>query len=198
MQQRTIDTRREIISAATEEFAHYGFDGASTRNIASRAGVKHTLVTYHFVSKEGLWQAAVSHLFEQYRQSHNQSLEEHEIENDTERLRMSHAHFIRFAAVTPNLQLIMNHVGSQPTLQLKWLKENILKDLFDERVRLIKNAQNEGRFIQGDPFHPEYRTEQSSIKLEVLWRSLVGRIDKESPVQSCFGVHTICRNNFNN
>ena len=39
------------------------FDGASTREIAARAGVPQPLLAYHFRSKEDLWQAAVDSPF---------------------------------------------------------------------------------------------------------------------------------------
>ncbi|WP_374574426.1 TetR/AcrR family transcriptional regulator [Phenylobacterium sp.] len=50
--------------AALEEFSGKGFDGASTREIAARAGVHHALIKYHFKSKDQLWRAATAYLFE--------------------------------------------------------------------------------------------------------------------------------------
>lgn len=57
-------TRASILQAALEEFAERGFDGASTRDIAAKAGVHHALIKYHFNSKDELWRAAVTFLFE--------------------------------------------------------------------------------------------------------------------------------------
>lgn len=57
-------TRASILQAALEEFAERGFDGASTRDIAAKAGVHHALIKYHFNSKDELWRSAVTFLFE--------------------------------------------------------------------------------------------------------------------------------------
>lgn len=56
-------TRHEIVTAAVQVFADHGFEGASTRLIASRAEVTQGLVTYHFPSKDELWRAAADRVF---------------------------------------------------------------------------------------------------------------------------------------
>ena len=53
------ETRREIVDAALEVFADVGFEGASLREIAARAGTTHGLVRHHFGSKDGVWHAVV-------------------------------------------------------------------------------------------------------------------------------------------
>lgn len=50
-------TRTAILDAAETEFAECGFDGASMRAIARRAGVHQPLIHYHFDSKERLFEA---------------------------------------------------------------------------------------------------------------------------------------------
>src|SRR4051795_9741054 len=57
-------TRQAILRAALDLFAERGFDGASTRLIAERAGVGQPLLNYHFAGKQELWRAAVDDLFE--------------------------------------------------------------------------------------------------------------------------------------
>lgn len=49
------DARGRIIDAARELFLAQGFAATSVREIARRAGVHHTLVKYHFGSKEHLF-----------------------------------------------------------------------------------------------------------------------------------------------
>ncbi len=58
-----METRDRILQAALEAFAERGFDGASTREIAARAGVHHALIKYHYENKDSLWRAAVIFLF---------------------------------------------------------------------------------------------------------------------------------------
>src|SRR5271166_100810 len=57
-------TRDRILSAALDLFSELSFDGATTREIAARAGVTQPLLNYHFSSKDELWRAATDRLFE--------------------------------------------------------------------------------------------------------------------------------------
>ncbi len=52
--------RIAILDAAEELFAQFGFDGAPVREIAKRANVALSLVTYHFPSKEQLIEEVVT------------------------------------------------------------------------------------------------------------------------------------------
>jgi AcrR family transcriptional regulator len=51
------ETRRKIIEAAISLFGQLGFEGASTRDIAARAGVNAPALQYYFENKEGLYRA---------------------------------------------------------------------------------------------------------------------------------------------
>src|ERR1043165_2652281 len=56
-------TRQRILAAALDLFSELSFDGATTREIAARAGVTQPLLNYHFSSKDELWRAAVDGIF---------------------------------------------------------------------------------------------------------------------------------------
>lgn len=62
-QARSRATRTALLDAALHEFAAHGFEAASTRAIAARAGTHQPQINYHFDSKQDLWLAAVEHLF---------------------------------------------------------------------------------------------------------------------------------------
>lgn len=64
-QQRGEETRVRILEAALELFAASGFEGASTRTLAERAGVNLPAIQYYFGSKEGLYRAVVQQISEQ-------------------------------------------------------------------------------------------------------------------------------------
>lgn len=51
--------RAALLQAALSHFAERGFEGASTRAIAERAGVPQGLVRHHFGSKDGLFREVV-------------------------------------------------------------------------------------------------------------------------------------------
>lgn len=52
------ETRDAILNVAEGMFAERGFHGVSVREIADRAGVRQSLIHYHFVNKETLYGAA--------------------------------------------------------------------------------------------------------------------------------------------
>jgi len=64
-QTRGEDTRRRILDSAIELFASEGYEGASTRLLAERAGVNLPAIQYYFGSKEGLYRAAVARISEE-------------------------------------------------------------------------------------------------------------------------------------
>ena len=57
------ETRREILEAAEESFAASGFAGATTRQVATRAGVNVATLHYHFGNKERLYRAVLEAAF---------------------------------------------------------------------------------------------------------------------------------------
>jgi AcrR family transcriptional regulator len=55
-QKLNISTRQAILDAAVSEFWEHGYRGASVRKICTRAGASSNAITYHFGSKEKLYQ----------------------------------------------------------------------------------------------------------------------------------------------
>ncbi|GAB3250519.1 TetR/AcrR family transcriptional regulator [Kineosporia babensis] len=53
--------RRQILEAATAVFADVGFNGASLREIAARAGISHPGLLHHFPTKPALLEAVLKH-----------------------------------------------------------------------------------------------------------------------------------------
>src|SRR5512140_750904 len=53
------ETRRGVLRAAEESFATAGFVGATTRQVAARAGVNVATLHYHFGNKEKLYRAVL-------------------------------------------------------------------------------------------------------------------------------------------
>ena len=56
-------TKARILAAAEEAFAARGFEGASTREIAARAGVNISSLHYHWESKETLYFAVFENIY---------------------------------------------------------------------------------------------------------------------------------------
>lgn len=58
-------TKARILEAAEEVFASEGFEGASTREIAAKAGVNISSLHYHWKSKETLYYAVFQSIYNQ-------------------------------------------------------------------------------------------------------------------------------------
>jgi AcrR family transcriptional regulator len=59
MNQEQTTTRQRILEVARTLFAREGFDGTSIRDVTGRAGVNLGAVTYHFGSKQALYEATI-------------------------------------------------------------------------------------------------------------------------------------------
>ncbi len=59
------ETRGRIVLTALKLFGEHGFEGASTRDIASAAGVNAPALQYYFDGKEGVYLACVEHIVDQ-------------------------------------------------------------------------------------------------------------------------------------
>jgi AcrR family transcriptional regulator len=140
-----------ILSAALAAFAERGFDGATTREIAAAAGVPQGLVTYHYASKQALWEAAVDWLFGQVALELASAADALRDLDPVTRLRAAMKRFVRFAARHPELQRFMTHEGSHDGPRLRWLVQRHVRPLFDQSIAVIREA------LPGvDPVHFHY------------------------------------------
>lgn len=155
-QRRSIDTRKRIIDAALTEFSERGFDGASTRAVADAAGIRHTLVNYHFDSKEGLYRAVMTTVLDDYLGVFRERLQGLRGVDDVIRLRLLQEEFICFVANNPRFNQIMAFEARQSSDRLNWLVVDLIKPIFAAITPLIESAQKSGHYVEGDPYHLQY------------------------------------------
>jgi AcrR family transcriptional regulator len=118
----------DLLEAATIEFASHGFDGASTRRIAERARAHQPQINYHLGSKELLWRATVTRLFDIL------DLEGSALAGSTMDIQVfSNAvrRFMQFSAEKPELNRIVNLEATSPSARLDWLVSTYLSPLFE-------------------------------------------------------------------
>ena len=58
-----LGARTRLLDAAAEIFGTYNLEGATTRQLAERAGVNQAAIPYYFGGKEGLYLATIEHFF---------------------------------------------------------------------------------------------------------------------------------------
>jgi AcrR family transcriptional regulator len=125
------ETRDRIIEAATDCFSGLGFRGASTREIARRAGTNQGLITYHFKSKDELWKAAADRVFQQLRKSLEASAAAVKSEDPKEQNRELIREFVRFSAAHPELFRMMVEEGKSDDPRMHWLVDTHLRHLYE-------------------------------------------------------------------
>ncbi len=129
-----------ILAAALAAFAQRGFDGATTREIAADAGVPQGLVAYHFESKQALWEAAVSRVFQALAAELRSAIEALVDVDPATRLRAVMKRFVRFSAAHPELHRFMVQEGAHDGPRLRWLTEHHLRPLYEASTALIREA----------------------------------------------------------
>ncbi|MDJ0864934.1 MAG: TetR/AcrR family transcriptional regulator [Myxococcota bacterium] len=155
-QRRSRETRERLVAAALHEFAEKGFGGASTRAIASRAGVAQSAVPYHFQTKEALWQAAADHLFGLLGEQFRARVVGLEGVDQRTRARLLLRDFVLFAAAHPELHRFMLQEGTGPSERLAWLVETHLRPTFDFLLGQLADLETAGGRPPGRPEHLHY------------------------------------------
>jgi len=119
--------RTEILKAASVEFSEYGFEGASTRRIADKAGIFQAQIGYHVGNKNELWKATVDFLFARLRSDLYQALpggldepvtDPVGVFSDVIRLHVVHT------AKHPELSRIMLMESAKKSARVEWLLKN--------------------------------------------------------------------------
>jgi AcrR family transcriptional regulator len=154
-QQRAQETRCAILNAALTEFSKKGFKAASIRSIAERVGVQHPLITYHFRSKEILWQAVAEHVFERVRQERDASLSSFGPASAVDRLKLAYRALFRFTVDFPEFHRFILQESLGYSSRLQWLADSSLKPLIDWLLPQIRAAQEEHSLPKVEPilFH---------------------------------------------
>jgi TetR/AcrR family transcriptional regulator len=154
-QQRSQSTRATILEAALAEFAEKGFEAASIRSIAERTGFQHPLITYHYPSKDLLWQAVAEDTFERVRQEWDARVSEQSKSSALERLRTEYRALFRHTAAFPDFHRFMRQEAATDNPRLHWVAQHVLKPLIDRLLPQIEAAQAEGSLPPVEPilFH---------------------------------------------
>jgi AcrR family transcriptional regulator len=137
-------TRDRIVAAATDLFSERSFDGATTREIAARAGVTQPLLNYHFRSKEELWRAAVDSLFVLL----NRTLDERTTglrgvdEVTSAKLRVRE--FITFSARNPQLHRIIMQESKTDGPRMDYLVDRHVRPIYERTTELFEALARQG------------------------------------------------------
>ena len=144
VQERSRETQDRIYEGALSAFAEKGFDGASTREIAARAGVKQQLLQYHFGSKSELWYAVMGRLFGEVRSELTEALKAARPTTARERARLVIRGFVEFSARRPQLHRLMLQESSADGERLAWIVEHQSRVFYELVQGLCRDLVAEG------------------------------------------------------
>jgi AcrR family transcriptional regulator len=139
------------MQAALNEFATFGYDGATLRSIAKDAHVSISLLVYHFKSKNTLWRTVIDDVFARMATVHTLDDERLESAPASEKLRIVVARMVRIFSEYPALHRLMTLECHQMSDRLIWMCEKYVKRNSDALCNLIFRGQQEGSVIEGDP-----------------------------------------------
>jgi AcrR family transcriptional regulator len=176
-------TRDRITEAALELFAERSFDGATTREIASRAGVTQPLLNYHFSSKDELWCAAVDRVFTQLTQALTARAEGLRGVDELTVAKLLIREFVYFCAAHPQLHRIITQECKTDGTRMDWLVERHVRPIYEQTTSMLEALVKEGHLPNFPAAHYYYILTGAAPTMFVLGpecRRLAG-IDPQSP-----------------
>ena len=138
-------TRERILDAALDLFSELSFEGATTREIAARAGVTQPLLNYHFSSKDELWRAAVDGLFESLNRVLSERVEGLRGVGEVTVARLLVREFIYFSASHPQLHRIITQECKSDGPRMDWLVERHIRPLYEATTARLARLVEQGR-----------------------------------------------------
>lgn len=138
------DTRDRILAAALDLFADRSFAGATTREIARRAGVSQPSLAYHFRSKDELWRAAVDGLFARLNAALERRAEGLRGVDEVTAAKLVVRDFITFSAENPQLHRIITQESKAEGDRIDWLVDTHVRPLYDSTTHLFARLSAAG------------------------------------------------------
>ena len=161
----SMSTSDALLAAACELFVTRGYDGASIRAITHQAGANLGAVTYHFGSKQALYEAVAASLAEPFREGFATTARQPGA--PLERLESIVTFVYEYLSDHPELPRLMVQqlVSSGP---LPPAMRNTLGGNHGDISRLIADGQKDGSIRDGDP-----RLMALSIVATPIWLNAV-------------------------
>ncbi len=143
--------RERILEAALSLFATRGFDGTTTKDIATACGLGMSVILYHFESKERLWREAMRSLFAKV--GIRPALEAATLKDldIVSQLRVRLRSFAHLSAVYPQLGGVIMLEGIAGGPRLEWLAQVLLKPNYASWTDLVERGVRAGLLKPFDP-----------------------------------------------
>jgi len=138
------DSRERILTAALTAFSENGFDGATTRDIAARAGVNQGLIKYYFDGKLKLWREAVDRAFEDLRAILDTALGPDVVVDEIDQMRRMTRRYVHFVAEHPEFIRLMHDEGKRDGPRMRWLVDRHIRPMYTAITAVLDRARERG------------------------------------------------------
>jgi AcrR family transcriptional regulator len=156
VQQTAETTQDRIVAAAVDLFSERSFDGATTREIAARAGVTQPLLNYHFRSKDELWRAAVDSLFDLLQRTMSERTDGLRGVDQVTTAKLLVREFVTFSARNPQLHRIITQESKADGPRMDYLVDRHIRPIYEQTVALFEDLARSGAVPPIPPTHLYY------------------------------------------
>ena len=125
-------------------FSELSFDGATTREIAARAGVTQPLLNYHFSSKEELWFTTVDRLFKELDDELDKRASGLRGVDQLTFAKLLVREFIYFSAAHPQLHRIITQECKNDGPRMDWLVETHIRRRYEQTTAMFARLIEQG------------------------------------------------------
>ena len=143
--------REQILRAAEQVFAKRGFKGATTREVAEKAGIASSLIFYYFKNKMALYEAVFQSFFDQLEDLMQQNLS-----LDLDRLGQLKQFLFTFTDYAREhrnmIRILLREIIDNGRIVQKVAQE-YFKPLYEVGAEFLKDGQREALFRDVDPLH---------------------------------------------
>jgi AcrR family transcriptional regulator len=144
----TMDTRGALLEAARALFANQGYDGTSIKEITTQARANLGAVTYHFGSKETLYNEALRTLTTPLSKQLAELQSDHRV--PLERIETFMRGYFTHLAANPELPaLLLQELALHRPIPLPF--REVMRPLFGLLTENIAEGQRDGSIVEGDP-----------------------------------------------
>ena len=117
----------EVLDEAIKVFAEKGYYGAQLKEIAERAGIANSMISYHFKNKEELWKKAVMRLTQKMLKKLDEVRSYFKDLEGVSAMKAYNRQLVYFAARYPEFFKIIFLEMGQKTPRSEWMIEHVLK-----------------------------------------------------------------------
>lgn len=133
-------TQARVLEAALQLFSELGFEAASVRDIAQRAGVSHAAIRLHYGTKEELWKASVVFLFRRMGEQTPLPDMQVALENPRQALENVVRGYVSYCARHPEHVRMMVQESIRDSSRLSWMARNFIGPAHEGLQPLLKAA----------------------------------------------------------